>query len=159
MLGALCLTVAAAIAGLPVQGPNRLRPAIVAVIGVLPGPRFTPDVVDQAGQAAVTLAILLVYLAAVAALVVPFYRIVGRQDRTTACFAGMPGGLSEMIELGEARGADVPAIVLAHSLRVVLTIGLMVLLLRVVPDHYLGTSGAAAPVVRVSYRAFSMQPC
>ena len=144
MLGALCLTMAAAIAGLPVQGPNRLRPAIVAVIGVLLGARFTPDVVDQAGQAAVTLAILLVYLAAVAALVVPFYRIIGRQDWTTAYFAGMPGGLSEMIELGEARGANVPEIVLAHSLRIVLTIGLMALLFRVVLDQDLGTSGAAA---------------
>lgn len=144
MLGALCLTMVAAVAGLPVEGPNRLRPAIVAVIGVLLGARFTPDVVQGAGQTAVTLAILLVYLAAVAALVVPFYRIIGRQDWTTAYFAGMPGGLSEMVELGEARGADVPAIVLAHSLRIVLTIGLMVLLFRVVLDHDLGASGAGA---------------
>ena len=142
MLGALCLTMVASLAGLPVAGPNRLRPAIVAVIGVLLGARFTPDVLQQAGQAAVTLAILMVYLAAVAALVVPFYRIIGRQDWTTAYFAGMPGGLSEMIELGEARGADVPAIVLAHSLRIVLTIGLMVVLFRLVLDHDLGASGS-----------------
>ncbi|CAN1522859.1 AbrB Putative ammonia monooxygenase [Paracoccaceae bacterium] len=141
MLGALCVTIAAAIAGLPVLGPNRLRPAIVAIIGVLLGARFTPEVMQQAGQAYVTLTILLVYLAAVAALVVPFHRFVGRQDWTTAYFAGMPGGLSEMIELGEARGADVPAIVLAHSLRIVLTIGLMVVLFRLVLDHDLGVSG------------------
>ncbi len=141
MLGALSLTMVASVAGLPVLGPTRLRPAIVAVIGVLLGARFTPDVVQQAEQAAVTLAILSVYLAAVAVLVVPFYRFIGRQDWTTAYFAGMPGGLSEMIELGEARGADVPAIVLAHSLRIVLTIGLMVLLFRLVLDHDLGGSG------------------
>jgi uncharacterized protein len=143
MLGALCVTMAAAMAGLPVQGPMRLRPGIVAVIGVLLGARFTPDVVQQVGQAGITLAILSVYLVAVAAVVVPFYRILGRQDWTTAYFAGMPGGLSEMIELGEARGADVPAIVLAHSLRIVLTIGLMAFVFRFLLGQDVGTAAAA----------------
>jgi uncharacterized protein len=143
MLGALCLTMAAAVGGLSVQGPARLRPAIVAVIGVLLGSRFTPEVVEQAGQAVVTLGILLVYLAAVAAVVVPFYRFAGRQDWTTAYFSGMPGGLSEMIELGEARGAHVPSIVLAHSLRIVLTIGLMAFLFRFVLGHEVGTAAPA----------------
>jgi hypothetical protein len=146
MLGALFTTMAASVAGAPVQGPMRLRPAIVAVIGVLLGSRFTPDVVNQAGQAIITLSILLVYLAAVAALVVPYYRFVARQDWTTAYFAGMPGGLSEMIELGEARGADVPAIVLAHSLRIVLTIGLMAVAFRVVLGYDVGAAAGAAPM-------------
>lgn len=144
MLGALFTTMAASLAGLPVQGPMRLRPAIVAVIGVLLGSRFTPAVIDQAGEALVTLSILLLYLATVAAVVVPYYRFVARQDWVTAYFAGMPGGLSEMIELGEARGADVPAIVLAHSLRIVLTIGLMAILFRVVLGYDVG--GAATGV-------------
>lgn len=143
MLGALFTTMAASLAGLPVQGPMRLRPAIVAVIGVLLGSRFTPAVIDQAAAALVTLAILMAYLAAVAAVVVPWYRFVARQDWTTAYFAGMPGGLSEMIELGEARGADVPAIVLAHSLRIVLTIGLMAVLFRLVLGHDVGSAGQA----------------
>jgi membrane AbrB-like protein len=144
MLGALFFTMAASVAGLPVQGPMRLRPAIVAIIGVLLGARFTPDVLGQAGQAAATLSILLVYLVAVAVVVVPFYRFVGRQDWTTAYFAGMPGGLSEMIELGEARGADVPAIVLAHSQRIVVTIALMAFLFRVVLGHDVGAAASAS---------------
>ncbi|MFN3578634.1 MAG: AbrB family transcriptional regulator, partial [Tabrizicola sp.] len=119
MLGALFATMAAAVSGARIRGPVGLRPAIVAVIGVLLGSRFTPEILDQVGQTMLTLTVLLVYLVAVAAVVVPFYRLVGRQDWTTAYFAGMPGGLSEMIEFGEARGADVPAIVLAHSLRIV----------------------------------------
>jgi membrane AbrB-like protein len=143
MLGALTATMTAAVGGLPVLGPSRLRPVIVAVIGVLLGSRFTPDVAGQAGQATVTLMILVVYLAAVAAVVVPFYRFAGRQDWTTAYFAGMPGGLSEMIELGEARGADVPSIVLAHSLRIVLTIGLMAFLYRIVLGHDVGAAQSA----------------
>jgi uncharacterized protein len=145
MLGALFTTMAASVAGAPVQGPMRLRAAIVAVIGVLLGSRFTPEVMGQAGQALVTLSILLVYLAAVAAVVVPYYRFIAGQDWITAYFSGMPGGLSEMIELGEAKGADVPAIVLAHSLRIVLTIGLMAVLFRVVLGYDVGAAGSALP--------------
>lgn len=140
MLGALFATMVASVAGAPVRGPTRLRPVIVAIIGVLLGSRFTPAVIGQSGEALVTLSILLVYLAAVAAVVVPWYRFVGRQDWTTAYFAGMPGGLTEMIELGEARGAQVPAIVLAHSLRIVITIALMAFLFRVVLNHDVGSS-------------------
>lgn len=132
MLGALFASMIASVAGAPILGPMRLRPAIVAVIGVLLGSRFTPEVIGQVGQMAASLAVLTVYLAAVAGLVVPYYRYVARQDWTTAYFAGMPGGLTEMVEMGEARGADVPAIVLAHSLRIVLTIGLMAVLFRLV---------------------------
>lgn len=143
MLGALFFTMVAAIARAPVAAPVHLRPAIVAIIGVLLGSRFTPEVIGQAGQAAVTLTILLVYLFVVAAVVVPFYRFVGRQDWTTAYFAGMPGGLSEMIEFGEARGANVPIIVLAHSLRIVLTIALMAFLFRVVLGHDVGAAAGA----------------
>jgi membrane AbrB-like protein len=145
MLGALFVTMAASVAGAPVLGPMRLRPGIVAVIGVLLGSRFTPAVIDQAGDALVTLTILMIYLAAVAAVVVPYYRFVARQDWTTAYFAGMPGGLSEMIELGEAKGADVPAIVLAHSLRIVLTIGLMAVLFRLVLGYDVGAAASAGP--------------
>lgn len=144
MLGALFFTMVAAVAGGPVLAPVRLRPVIVAIIGVLLGSRFSPEVLGQASEALVTLAILLAYLLAVAAVVVPFYRYVGRQDWTTAYFAGMPGGLSEMIEFGEARGANVPAIVLAHSLRIVVTIALMAFLFRVVLGHQVGTSVTSA---------------
>ena len=145
MLGALFFTMAAAIAGLPVLGATRLRPTIVAVIGVLLGSRFTPSVLDQLGEATLTIAILLAYLVAVAAVVVPWYRFVGRQDWTTAYFSGMPGGLSEMIELGEARGAHVTSIVLAHSLRIVVTIALMAFLFRVVLGHDVGAAATAVP--------------
>lgn len=144
MLGALFVTMLASVSGAPIRAPMRLRPAIIAVIGVLLGSRFTPDVLDRAGETVVTLAILLVYLLAVAAVVVPFYRVIGRQDWITAYFAGMPGGLTEMIEFGEARGADVPAIVLAHSLRIVITVGLMAILFRVLLDHDLGAGAPAA---------------
>jgi membrane AbrB-like protein len=142
MLGALTATMAASVAGWPIRGPTRLRPVIVAVIGVLLGSRFTPDIVEQAGRMLASLTILLAYLTVVGGVIVSYFHFVGRQDWTTAYFAGMPGGLSEMVELGEARGANVPVIVLAHSLRIVLTIALMAVLFRIVLGHDVGAAPA-----------------
>ncbi len=140
MLGALFATMIAAVANLPVVAPAAVRPAVVAVIGVLLGSRFTPDVLSQAGAWIGSVAILMVYVVVVALVVVPFYRFVGRLDWITAYFAGMPGGLSEMIEIGEASGAKPAPIILAHSLRIVVTIALIAFWFRIVEGQSVGTA-------------------
>lgn len=144
MLGALFATMAASLANAPILGPARLRPVVVAVIGVLLGSRFTPGIIAQGSAWIGTLAILMVYVVAVALIVVPFYRFVGRFDWVTAYFAGMPGGLSEMIEIGEASGARPAPIILAHSLRIVVTIALIAFWFRVVGGHAVGAAPGAA---------------
>lgn len=140
MLGALFATMTASVANAPVIAPARIRPAVVAVIGVLLGSRFTPDVLQQASAWGATVAILMVYVVAVALVVVPFYRFVGKFDWVTAYFAGMPGGLTEMIEIGEANGAKPAPIILAHSLRIVVTISLIAFWFRIVQGHDVGAS-------------------
>ena len=62
MLGALFATMVASISNAPILGPARLRPAVVAVIGVLLGSRFTPDIVAEAGAWIGTLAVLMVLI-------------------------------------------------------------------------------------------------
>jgi uncharacterized protein len=146
MLGALFATMAASIAKAPILGPARLRPAVVAVIGVLLGSRFTPEIVAEASAWIGTLAVLMVYVVAVALVVVPFYRFTGKFDWVTAYFAGMPGGLTEMIEIGEASGAKPAPIILAHSLRIVVTIALIAFWFRIVEGHDVGASMAIADV-------------
>lgn len=139
MLGALFASMAAALYGLPVLAPNRIRPATVAVIGVLLGARFTPEVVGAIGQWAVSLSLLTLYMAIVAAVCVPIYRYWGRADWQTAYLSGLPGGLSEMVELGEEKGADVRTIILAHTLRIVLTIALIAVWFRVIEGQDVGS--------------------
>jgi membrane AbrB-like protein len=145
MLGALFTTMVAAVARAPVVAPARLRPAVVAVIGVLLGSRFTPDVLGQMGAWVGTLAILMGYVVAVALTIVPFYRYFGKLDWTTAYFAGMPGGLSEMIEMGEAAGGKAAPIILAHSLRVALTIAVIAFWFRIVQGLQVGLPTVSAP--------------
>ncbi len=159
MLGALTASMVASVARLPVLAPVRIRPAVVAVIGVLLGSRFTPDVVGQAAAWLGSLSLLLIYLLAVGAVVVPFYIVVGRFDRTTAYFAGMPGGLTEMIEIGESKGANVHALVLAHSLRIVVTIALIAVWFRVVEGYDVGTAPAGPAHPLTLYDAMVMLAC
>ena len=130
MLGALFATMAAAVAGLPVAGPTRVRGAVVAVIGVLLGAGFTPALLAQIGSWSLTLAGLALYLAMSLVLLVPYFRKIGGFDRRTAYFAAMPGGLSEMVELAESAKADVPRVILAQSLRIVTTIAVIAIWFR-----------------------------
>jgi uncharacterized protein len=148
MLGALFATMGAAIANAPVKAPTRARPVVVAVIGVLLGSHFTPDVMEQAAIWVDTFLILMVYTILVALVIVPFYHLVGRQDWRTAYFSGMPGGLAEMIEIGEASGAKPAPIILAHSLRIVMTIVLIAFWFRIVEGHSVGAVpfASAAPL-------------
>jgi membrane AbrB-like protein len=140
MLGALTSTMIVSLAGLRMQAPVRIRAAVVAVIGVLLGANFTPDLMSQALDWAVSLVLLAAYLLASILLVMPWYRRVGGFDAVTAYFSGMPGGLTEMIELGEAAGADVPRIILAQSLRIVTTIALIAIWFRWVQGYDVGRS-------------------
>jgi uncharacterized protein len=142
MLGALFATMVAAVANAPVEGPARVRPAVVAVIGVLLGSSFKPEVLGQAQAWMGSVTVLMGYVVVVALVIVPYYRFVGRLDWVTAYFAGMPGGLSEMIEIGEASGAKPAPIILAHSLRIVVTIALIAVWFRLVQGQTIG----AAPV-------------
>ena len=151
MLGALTATMMASLAGLRMQGPVRVRAAVVAVIGVLLGANFTPDLLSHALDWAVSLVLLAVYLLASILLVMPWYQRVGGFDAVTAYFAGMPGGLSEMIELGEAAGADVPRIILAQSLRIVTTIALIAIWFRWVQGYDVGRNAVQGGFADISW--------
>lgn len=138
MLGALFASMAAAILGAPVLPPSRIRPATVAVIGVMLGSRFTPELVSMAGAWATSLALLALYMLVVSAVTVPYYRFATRTDWQTAYLAGMPAGLTEMVELGEEKGADVRAIILAHTLRIVITVALIAIWFRLIEGRNVG---------------------
>lgn len=139
MLGALFASMAAAILGVPVLPPYRIRPATVAVIGVMLGARFTPEFIAMAGAWTASLGLLFIYMLVVSAVTVPYYRMVGKSDWQTAYLAGMPAGLTEMVELGEEKGADVRAIILAHTLRIVITVALIAVWFRWIEGRTVGS--------------------
>ncbi|OYU49241.1 MAG: monooxygenase [Rhizobiales bacterium PAR1] len=122
MLGPMSACTLAAVLGLPVAAPPVIRPPMTLVIGVLLGTAFKPDFFHQFPQWLPALAGLVVFMAVSALACVTFFRRVGGFDRTTAYFAGMPGGLVEMVTVGEERGGDGRMIALVHSARILLVV-------------------------------------
>jgi len=117
MLGAMAATSVAAISGAQLAMSKHLRNFMIAVIGVLLGSAFTPDLADQITQWAVSLAILSVFLLLLAILVPMFLRRAG-YDRATAFFSALPAGLTEMTAVGSDNGGNPQTIALTHTVRV-----------------------------------------
>lgn len=91
------------------------------MIGIGIGLHFTPAVIEQIAQHSlvVVCGALITTLASGIAIFL-LYR--GGESRATAFFASMPGGASEMANLGGRNGADIARVSAAHSLRLVLVV-------------------------------------
>lgn len=122
MMGPMVVCTLAALLRLPVAAPPVIRPPMTMVIGVMLGSAFSPDLLVRIPQWWPATLGLLGFIALSGLTVVWYFRAVGGYDRTTAYFAGMPGGLVEMIGLGEERGGDGRVIALVHSVRILLIV-------------------------------------
>ena len=142
MLGPLILTTALSVAGAPLASPARLRPLMMPVIGVLLGSRISREVMGQIVDWWPVVALLVPFLAVTAGLSYLFYRRIGGFDPVTAFFSAMPGGLTDMILLGNEAGGDERRIALAHATRILVVICGIVLFFGVV-FGVTSTSGGA----------------
>ncbi len=122
MLGALSATIAASLSGGQPEISASLRTAMIAVLGLMLGSAFTPELLDRVGRWSGSLAVLLAAMAATTALVMAYLRRVGHMSVVTAFFAGAPGGVNEMVVTGAALGGDERTIALSHSLRILLIV-------------------------------------
>lgn len=143
MLGAMCFTTAAALAGAPLAMPRPLRSAMIAVLGTLLGSSFTPEVLDRLEHWAAAAGAVLAYVALATALVTIYFRRVGGFDRVTAFFAATPGGLGEMALIGELNGGDPRKIPLSHATRVLILVFVLPFYLRDVAGLPIGPTGGS----------------
>lgn len=122
MMGPMLACTLAALLRLPVAAPPVIRPPMTMVIGVMLGAAFSPDLVTRILQWWPATLGLIAFIALCGGSVVWYFRSVGGYDPTTAYFAGMPGGLVEMVTLGEERGGDAQVIAAVHSVRILLIV-------------------------------------
>ncbi len=122
MLGPMLGVTIAALMHAPIAGPDRLRPIVIPVIGVMLGSAITADTLRHLGQWSGTMLILPFALAAAATASYLVYRRLGSYDSATAFYSSMPGGLNEMLLMGAAHGGDERRIALAHAARVLMVI-------------------------------------
>ena len=143
MLGPMFGNTIAALLQMPVRGPDKLRPFVIPILGVMLGSAITVELFAQLGGWVLTLVLLPAYLAIAAGLSFSVYRFFGRYDNVTAFYAAMPGGLNEMLIMGEEAGGDGRKIALAHAARVLFVIFFVALFFGLVLGVQSGANGAS----------------
>lgn len=119
MLGAIGVTMFAAMAGAPIARPSAAVVTPMRVtLGVLLGSTITPDLFERASAVAGTVAMVPVYLVLAALVGTLYYERVAGYSREEAYFCALPGGLHVMTMYAEERGIDIRRVSLAHALRI-----------------------------------------
>lgn len=122
LLGPIFALLAAALAGARVEGAPVAGAAMRTILGVAIGASITPALAHRLGDMALSLALIPLFLAAIAAVGYPWFRRVWGFDRPTAWYAAMPGGLQDMLAFGEEAGGDIRAISLIQATRVLVIV-------------------------------------
>ena len=122
VLGPLIATASLGLAGWPVVGVRRLRPGAQFVIGSAIGIQFTRAVVLK-----LALLLPLIIGSALMSMVVcaaasAFLIVAAGLDRKTAFFATAPAGAAEMANIAARYGGEPEPIMVAQTMRVVLTV-------------------------------------
>ena len=147
MLGAMTAATAAALAGAPLAVPAQVRNAMIAILGVLLGSQFSIDLFSRITEWYVGLSGVVLSTVAAAGLAYIAFRKLGGYDRATAYFASMPGGLSEMMVLGESMGGDGRTISLTHGTRILVAVFLIAFYYRIFEGYEpVGLPVPAGPV-------------
>jgi uncharacterized protein len=138
MLGSMTACTLAALARAPIVAPSSVRPPMTMVIGVMLGAGFTPQVLENAINWVPTVLGLAGFVLISGAACVIYFRRVAGFDVPTAYFAGMPGGLVEMVMVGEDKGGDSRTIALVHSARILLVVLTLPFLVQLLGGGSLG---------------------
>jgi membrane AbrB-like protein len=144
MMGAMVGTTVASMSGLPQSIPPWSRPPTIAVLGMLLGSSFTREMMARMPDWLPSLASLPVYIVVIGALSLVYLRKVARLDPLSAFFCATPGGLGEMVILGDRAGGDLRTISLVHATRILLIVLTVPLAFRLLGYLLPGTSTAPA---------------
>jgi len=122
VLGPLIATAALGLAGFPVVGVRRLRPGAQFVIGSAIGIQFTRAVVLTLVKLLPLIVGAALLSMAVCAAASVFLILATGLDRKTAFFATAPAGAAEMANIAARYGGEPEPIMVAQTMRVVLTV-------------------------------------
>jgi len=150
LMGPILIVAAAAMARLRLFGhapavPQKLRYALVPVIGVAIGASVPPDILSQIGRWWITVAALCLFVPLAHWLSYQLFRRVGGIDPPTAYFASMPGGFIEALEMGERAGARMDMLVALQFLRLTLCIVMIPLVFALVTGQAVGSGAVPRP--------------
>jgi membrane AbrB-like protein len=129
--GAMIAVGIAAIGGRPMAIPAVITQSVLVLLGISLGSMVSQQLLQHVSAYPLTIALL-----AVATFCSTFGSSVYLQrfhgwDRTSAFLAGCPGALSQVTILAAERGADVPAIAVVQTMRVIILTAALPMLLQI----------------------------
>src|ERR1700710_1888762 len=146
LLSAAMIAVAiAAIAGRPLTVPPILTQSVLVLLGISLGSLVSRQLLQHVGAYPLTIALL-----ALATFCSTFGSSLYLQrfhgwDQTSALLAGSPGALSQITILAAEKGADVPAIAVVQTMRVIILTAALPMLLTLT-----GIAPASPPTTTIS---------
>ncbi|SHJ75584.1 hypothetical protein SAMN05444000_112127 [Shimia gijangensis] len=160
LLGSLGVTAAIAMARSTTSDPANsfpefLRRGFIAVVGVMIGQNFSPELTGLLGSLWVSLGAVALFVVLAHGAGYMVYRHLGGYDRPTAVFASVPGGLVEAITFGEQAGGNVAIVTVQHFARVILVIVVVPLLFWLWTGQTVG-SAAGAEMSAAGYSALDV---
>ena len=118
LLGAIFTSsIAMGFQNLPIQSPKIFSTPARVIIGLTIGSAFTPQILEQLHIYFFSILLIIPYTILVAFAGMYYYYKVLNFDKRTAFFSSMPGGVIEMVILGEQLKADTSKITLVQSSR------------------------------------------
>jgi membrane AbrB-like protein len=144
--GAMIAVGIAAIAGRPMALPPILTQSVLVLLGISLGSLMSQQLLHNIGAYPLTIA-LLALATFCSTFGSSFYlqRVHG-WDQTSAFLAGSPGALSQITILAAEKGADVPAIAVVQTMRVIILTAALPLLLAVTGIASSSPPAAAAAI-------------
>ena len=148
--GAMIAVGIAAIAGRPLTMPPILTQTVLVLLGISLGSLVSRQLLQHIGAYPLTIALL-----ALATFCSTFGSSIYLQrahgwDQTSAFLAGSPGALSQITMLAIEKGADVPAIAVVQTMRVIILTAALPLLLALTgiapPSSPAGAAAIASPL-------------
>jgi uncharacterized protein len=136
--GSILAVSVAAIAGRPVLFPHYLANIVFVVLGISLGAAVTPETIRQMATWPLSMAALAVAMMLLTASVTAYLCFVHGWDPLSAMFASAPGGLSQALALAAQTGADLRAVAMVQSVR-------LLLLTVVMPVGLASVAGAGSP--------------
>lgn len=151
MIGAMIFCSAAALSGVKIQTPGRLRFVMITVLGVMLGSGFTAESVAHFHRWIPSLITLIVFIIVVAGLITLVLHRYYRWDPVTSYFSAMPGGFAVMVILAEGFGGDDRRVSLVHAVRVMLTVMTIPFWFRLFEGYEPGGQGPTGGLVDIAY--------
>lgn len=118
--GSIMAVAAASLAGRPMLIPTPLMRVLMTLIGVSLGAVVTPETLQGMATYPLSLAVLIVACICISVTGTLYLRAVHGWDTVTAYLATAPGGLSQVMAIAIDMNADVRAIAIVQTIRVVI---------------------------------------